>query len=120
MDLPEPICMASMARYKPQGRTNENYLIFSQPAPREIPAGKPGKRENLTLRLSLDDGQTWPIARTLESGPAAYSDLAVLPNGDIACFYERGDGGDTPYRVLTMARFNFAWLMERSENRATK
>ena len=50
----------------------------------EIPAGR-GKRENLSIKLSRDDGKTWPINKTLEPGPSAYSDLAVLPDGIVLC-----------------------------------
>ena len=108
-DLPEPICMAGMVRHALSGQAP--YLLFSQPAPKEIPSGKSGTRENLTVRLSRDDGQIWPVSKTLEQGPSAYSDLAVLPDATIACFYERADGGSkSPYGALTLARFNLAWL----------
>ena len=59
------------------------------------------------------------VARVLEPGPSAYSDLAVLPDGTILCFYERGRPGalrpgsrreDWPYARLTLARFPRAWL----------
>ena len=33
---------------------------------------------------------SWPTSRTIEPGPSAYSDLAVLDNGTILCFYESG------------------------------
>ena len=41
--------------------------------------------EKLTVRLSADEGQSWPIAQVLHAGPAAYSDLAVLPDMTICC-----------------------------------
>lgn len=104
-ELWEPICMASVVSYPSEPGT----LIFSAPhslardeSGKEIPAGR-GKRENLSIKLSRDDGQTWPLNKTLESGPSAYSDLAVLPDGTILCFYENG-------KHLTLARFNRAWI----------
>ena len=66
----------------------------------------------MTVRLSSDGGRTWPTAQTLHPGPAAYSDLAALPNGEVCCLYENGDG--QPYEMLTLARFNLAWLNEGS------
>jgi sialidase-1 len=73
---------------------------------------KLGDRRDLTIRLSYDEGETWPVRKLIESGPAAYSDLAVLPDGAALCFYERGqdkpDG--SPYGFLTLARFNLDWL----------
>jgi sialidase-1 len=53
----------------------------------------------------------------LQFGPSAYSDLAVLPDGTILCFYESGTDPpkvkrkrDWAYANLTFARFNLAWL----------
>ena len=68
------------------------------------------------LYRSRDDGRTWPVRRLLQAGPSAYSDLAVLPDGTVLCFYESGKpgetrrGGDWAYASLTVARFNLAWL----------
>jgi sialidase-1 len=54
----------------------------------------------------------------LQTGPSAYSDLAVLPDGTILCFYENGTDApkvkrkrDWAYANLTLARFNLEWLM---------
>jgi sialidase-1 len=102
----EPICMASIVAHPSQSGT----LIFSNPHSlgrdkdgNEIPAGR-GKRQNLSIKLSRDDGKTWPISKTLDAGPSAYSDLAVLPDGTILCLYE----GD---KTMLCARFNLDWLM---------
>ncbi len=81
--LIEPRCQAAIERYSWQGSTNQNVILFSNPA-------SESKRVNLTVRASFDEGQTWPASRVLHAGPAAYSDLAVLANGQIACLYEAG------------------------------
>jgi sialidase-1 len=101
----EPICMASIVAYPSQPGT----LLFSNPhslardaAGAEVPAGR-GKRENLSIKLSRDDGKTWPISKTLEAGPSAYSDLAVLPDGNILCLYEAD-------KKIVCARFNLEWI----------
>jgi sialidase-1 len=86
--LVEPICQASSLRYD-AGR-----LLFSNPAST--------KREQMTVRLSLDDGQTWPSRLVLHWGPAAYSCLTVLPDGLIGCLYECGDAH--PYERIRFAR----------------
>ena len=84
-------------------------LLFSNPhtlardaAGREIP-GEKGKRENLAIKLSRDDGKTWSVSRTLDPGPSAYSDLAVLPDGTVVCLYEKGAD-------IVAARFNLSWV----------
>ncbi|MGA0134712.1 MAG: sialidase family protein [Opitutales bacterium] len=103
-DLWEPVCMASLtALISPSPA-----LLFSAPRRvavdkdgREVPAGK-GKRENLSVMLSTDDGRTWPVLRTLEAGPSAYSDLGA--HGEkIFCLYEGGAG-------IWIARFDLDWI----------
>lgn len=79
--LPEPQCMASFVRHSwPEG-DKPGLLLFSNPASRKA-------RENLTLRGSTDDGKTWPHAKLIQPGDAAYSHLAILPDGTIALAYE--------------------------------
>ena len=101
----EPICMAGIVAHPSKPGT----LIYSNPHAlnlekdgTEVPAGR-GKRENLSIKLSRDDGKTWPINKTLEPGKSAYSDLAVLPDGTVLCLYERAD-------AITCARFNLEWI----------
>lgn len=98
-DLWEPVCMAGLVAH-PSGA-----LLFSNP--HTLPAGPDtggrGKRRNLSVALSRDDGRTWSARKTLEPGPSAYSDLAVLPDGTVLCLYESG-------RSIVCARFDLAWL----------
>lgn len=95
--LIEPVCQASLIRYVLPGRNGKQVLLFSNPASRS--------REKMTVRLSYDEGRTWPVARLLDDGSAAYSSLVALPNGDIGCLYERDN-----YQKITLARFSLAWL----------
>ena len=62
----------------------------------------------MTVRLSYDEGETWPIAAVLNSGPSAYSCLTALPDGDIGCLYEGGIRGR--YERITFARCRLEWL----------
>src|SRR5262249_39650117 len=64
--------------------------------------------------FSRDEGKTWPISKTLHSGPTAYSCMAVLPDRTIACLYECGE--KSPYEKLTLARFSLAWLTGEKAN----
>jgi sialidase-1 len=68
------------------------------------------------VKLSRDEGQTWPVNKLLEDGPSMYSDIAVTQSGTILCFYGRaGDGKGTAAFAggrLTLARFNLAWLTQ--------
>lgn len=66
------------------------------------------KRERMTVRLSYDEGETWPVSRLIHEGPSAYSCLVVLRDRTIGLLYERG--ADTPYDRITFTRFTLEWL----------
>lgn len=95
--LLEPICQAALERYRWPDATQPGVILFSNPASATA-------RVNLTVRASYDDAQTWPVARVLHAGPSAYSDLAVLANGQIACLYEAGV--KSAYERIVLARFS--------------
>ncbi|MGZ5543623.1 MAG: sialidase family protein, partial [Limisphaerales bacterium] len=117
--LVEPICMASIVRYSVSSESDKNRLLFSNPDSLEAPnkdGAVPGglrARKNLSVRLSYDEGRTWPVKRVLEPGRSAYSDLAVLGDGTILCFYER-------QQTLTLARFNLEWLSNGKDSAQSK
>lgn len=102
--LVEPICQASLVRYDSSSAGGQDWLLFSNPA-----HGRTGVRRDMTVRLSRDGGKTWPIERLLWPGPSAYSCLAVLPDGEIACLLEGGP--DNPYERIVFAHFGLPWLM---------
>jgi sialidase-1 len=82
--LIEPICQAAIERYSWPAGTETGVVLFSNPASQS-------GRVNMTVRGSKDYGQSWPLQHVLHAGPSAYSDLAILANGEIACFYEAGE-----------------------------
>lgn len=120
-ELYEPVCFGSMVRHSGPSAETPGAILFPLPAPQDLPDGgiAPGasrERRNLTVRLSRDDGRTWPVSRVLEPGPSAYSDLAVLPGGEVLRFYERtlhdADGGKGK-SVLTVAKFPLSAISEQ-------
>jgi hypothetical protein len=114
--LLEPVCMASIARLTAKPAADRNRIVFANP--HNLEAVGNNKRRNLSVKLSYDEGQTWPVNKSLEPGNSAYSDLAVLPNRTILCFYERGGETDddpktrSQYAFLTLARFSLEWLTD--------
>ncbi len=54
--------------------------------------------------MSRDEGATWTVAKVLEPGTAAYSDLAVQRDGTVLCFYETKTPGGVA--VLRLAHVN--------------
>jgi sialidase-1 len=93
-DLPEPICMGSLVAL------SNAELLFANPD------SVSRARTNLTVYLSRDQGRSWPIKKSLEPGPSAYSDLAVTSDGSPLCLYENNSAEKT----LTLARFDISWL----------
>ncbi|WP_367125685.1 exo-alpha-sialidase [Streptomyces phytohabitans] len=65
-------------------------------------------RRDLTVRLSGDDGASWPYDALLRTGTAGYSALAVLDDGSVGALYEIGATGG-----LRFARFTLDWLRAR-------
>jgi sialidase-1 len=95
--LSDPPCQASIFRYSWATDGHRSRILFSNPA-------GPG-RTNLTIRLSYDEGRTWPVEKLVYGGSAAYSCLTRLPDGKIGVVYER-DG----YGKLTFTSFALDWL----------
>ena len=97
--LPDPVCQASIIRYSLAEDGGRNRLLFSNPAT--------GGRNGMTVKLSYDEGRTWPVAKLIYSGPSAYSCLTVLPDKSAGLLYEKGE-----YGTISFARFNLAWLTD--------
>ena len=92
--LVDPVCQAGLLRLR------DDHVLFSNPS--SI------RRENMTVRLSIDGCRSWNRGLTLHRGPSAYSDLAAAPDGTVCCLYERGD--ENPYERITLARIEPAAL----------
>ncbi|MEN6307001.1 MAG: sialidase family protein, partial [Anaerohalosphaeraceae bacterium] len=101
-NLIELVCQASILRLPAGAGSTQSVIVFSNPH-------HSSKRVNMTVQASLNDCKTWPYARSLTDGPAAYSCLGQLPDNRIACLYETGD--KNPYRKIVLATFNLDWLM---------
>ncbi len=106
-------CHAGLIALPPAKAGEPVRLVFSNPANRFEGEGLGRYRNKLTLRLSPDEGKTWPVARVLAPGHAAYSDLTVMSDGSLGCLYEGGD--HSPYERIVFARLALDWLANRSE-----
>ncbi|MEO8223002.1 MAG: exo-alpha-sialidase, partial [Specibacter sp.] len=62
-------------------------------------------RMNTTVRLSCDDGTTWPVGKVLESGSSGYSTAAMIGDKTVGVLYERNG-----YADITFASFPLAEL----------
>ncbi|MCB0686240.1 MAG: exo-alpha-sialidase, partial [Saprospiraceae bacterium] len=99
-DLADPACNASLIRYPSLAGDQKTRLLFSN-------ANSPTDRINMTVRLSFDEGESWPIQKTIYSGSSAYSSMTILKNGNIGILFERDD-----YRTNSFVSFSLDWLTE--------
>jgi sialidase-1 len=104
--LADPVVQASLIVYEPT--PGERALLFSNP---EVPQKvERGKRMNLTIQVSRDEGRTWTSKRVLHPGPSAYSCLVALPDGFAGCLYEAGEEGAN--ETIRFARCPAEWLLK--------
>ena len=99
-ELIEPICQGSTLNYMKNGKISNN-ILFSNPASTD-------KREKMTIKLSQNNGTTWPYAFLVYPGPAAYSDLVNLPDGNIGLLYEYGT--NNAYEKIGFTSISFETL----------
>lgn len=99
-ELIEPICQGSTLNYMKSGKISNN-ILFSNPASTD-------KREKMTIKLSQNNGTTWPYAFLVYPGPAAYSDLVNLPDGNIGLLYEYGT--NNAYEKIGFTSISFETL----------
>ena len=97
---------ASILRVTQADLNGENGIMFSNPASID-------SRRRMTVRMSYDGGDSWPVSALVYSSFSADSCLTVLGNGLLGCLYERNNYGSAfkgGYAKITLARFSLAWL----------
>lgn len=65
-------------------------------------------RSNLVVRISYDEGRTFPVERQISAKYAAYSDMTVLQDKTVAVLWERGVKHG--YEFITFSRFGIEFL----------
>jgi len=113
-------CTLGKARYEPaipipgQGEI----LGFDPPDESATGASRPlvfcggaDGKTNLTMTVSLDDGNTWPISRVIDTGSAANLALVALPKRQVGVLYERDK-----YRRVSFQRVDLDALITEHPN----
>ncbi|MBX2920997.1 MAG: exo-alpha-sialidase [Chitinophagaceae bacterium] len=97
--LPDPVCQGSIVSYPVK---KGKYIVAVSNAADTV------QRNNLTLRISRNEGKTWYRSVLVESvtskdrnsDPAAYSDLVVLSPGSIGVLYEYNEYSQIVFKVV--------------------
>ena len=97
-DLIDPVCQGSIIGIgEKRGKT---VLAFSNPADAL-------KRDNLMVKISYDEGITWPKSMLVDkSSPgykgdwSAYSDLVLLNKNSIGILYERNNYSEIIFKSI--------------------
>ncbi len=79
LTLVDPVCQGSILDARVSGR---HTLFFSNPASTT--------RTNMTIKMSTDNGDTWPKVYSVYTGASAYSDLLMVDDTQVGILYECG------------------------------
>ena len=96
--LPDPVCQGSILNIGIKNK--KNILAFSN-------AADTLRRDNLTLRISFDEGITWAKQIPIDKSPidgtkdfTAYSDLVKMRNNKIGVLYEKEGYAKIVFKVI--------------------
>jgi len=97
-NLPDPVCEGTILNIGK--RKGNNILAFCN-------AADPNERNNLTLRISTDEGKTWPLSYPIDKNPSAketdftaYSDIVMTGKYEIGVLYEKNNYSQIVFKTI--------------------
>lgn len=104
-ELDDPTCFGSVARLTSDDEYYTDRILSTN-------VNNVSGRNNLVVKMSKDNGETWTQTKTIRANNAAYSDIAISNDKkEIYVLYEPND-----LKTLTLARFNLEWLTNGEES----
>lgn len=101
-DIEDPACNGDIMRYCLIGNgVRRDCLIHSIPLDR-------AERRNVSILLSFDNGQSWPVSKCVWNCDAGYSALTCLQDGSIGLLTEVGNW-DSGFEII-FTRISPEWL----------
>jgi sialidase-1 len=88
--IPDPAVQASIYRFTTTNDSNVSRLVHANPA-------DASSRSNMTLRISYDEGVTWPVSNQVYAAGSAYSSVTKLPTGEIGLLFEKDPDSGLQY-----------------------
>lgn len=71
-----------------------------------------GSRQNVSICLSTDEGETFGAPKTICPWSSAYSTCVVLPDGSLGVYYEEDGHYNSSNYVLRFVRFSLDWASD--------
>ena len=106
-DITAPACNGDMIRYTSENQGHDkNRLLHS------VPYGS--SRTNVSVYVSYDEGQTWPVRKCIVPYSSAYSSLCILPDGTIGLYVEEEYAGASGYSTV-FYNFSLNWLTDGND-----
>lgn len=117
--LPDPHAEASILRYN----------LDTTPRIMFLNSASTANRQTMTIRISTDEGLTWPVSRPLSDAPlpawtelgtgdvveGGYSSLAKTADKQVGALVEvneDADASDTSHRSIVFRKFNLPWITD--------
>ena len=103
-ELTSPNCQNGLTRYSHEDDASlggRGRILFSSPTT--------GSRTNGIIKMSYDDGKTWPVEKRVGDGPFSYSVLCPVKPGVAGILYEVNGH---PIKHIRFAPFSISWLTD--------
>ena len=111
--LPECPCQASIVRFSRADRDGKSRILFANPDNTGASYGAV-ERTRLTVRISYDEAQTWPVKKLIHAGPCSYSSLVRLPGAAVGLVFEGGEKHRREW--IRFVRLPLEWLTDGKDS----